>query len=64
MTTNHKETLHRSLTRSGRVDREIEFTVADEKQMELLFLKFYPDDMDSAKSICKKKLQEQKSFTC
>jgi len=61
MTTNNKESLHRSLTRSGRVDKEVEFGLANQAQVSKMFLKFYPGEDDLAEKFAKK--QEQKLST-
>jgi len=41
MTTNHKERLDPALIRSGRIDYEIEFTMATEEQIQRQFIRFY-----------------------
>lgn len=53
MTTNHIEKLAPALIRPGRVDLKIKFDLANQSQIERMFLKFYPNEVETAKKISK-----------
>ena len=40
LTTNHKMVIDSALRRPGRIDKEVEFTYCDKKQMKTMFYKF------------------------
>ena len=56
MTTNHKMVLDSALRRPGRIDKEVEFTYCDKKQMKTMFYKFltqYEDNTEIFESFYK-----------
>ncbi len=53
MTTNHLERLDNALIRYGRIDLKIMFDYFDHKQLERMFLKFFPNETASAKLFAK-----------
>ncbi|KAK5583631.1 hypothetical protein RB653_005229 [Dictyostelium firmibasis] len=54
MTTNHLEKLDKVLIRPGRVDLQIEIGLCSPYQMEQMFLKFFPTELDLAKQFVQK----------
>jgi mitochondrial chaperone BCS1 len=53
LTTNHRERLDAALIRPGRIDMEIELGCATAKQVEGLWRRFYPDEVQRAARIVK-----------
>jgi chaperone BCS1 len=49
MTTNHKERLDPALLRPGRADVHVRLDLASEKQINELFLRFFPDKQELAR---------------
>ena len=47
LTTNHKVVLDSALRRPGRIDKEVEFTYCDKKQMRTMFYKFLTQYTDN-----------------
>jgi len=53
MTTNCKMVLDKALTRPGRIDLELKFKYSTKKQVEAMFKRFFPDQIDKFKDFYK-----------
>ena len=61
MTTNHMNTLDKSLLRPGRVDQIIHIGYANNDQIIRMFKRFYPDSTDEESDIFRKNIREKLS---